>query len=133
MTRIPLPESGELSIPVESLVTVVDQRIYDIYWKRVSVGPIMPLMSHASNVDVIGAARLVEPGTHLTHPPPDFYAPHAYTSRSYVDVPPSQGERYVAANTVGGGVMRRFLGDESIPRSSYAHLSHVSISALFKF
>lgn len=114
-------------IEASTLVQHVSQRIYDRYWARVSVGAIMPSLSHAGNVDFIGAANLNDPAFKLPYAPPPFYAPGEYIAQSDFIIPPRHGERVVEVPLSGGDTITMPLGDELISIDTREVLSNVSI------
>jgi hypothetical protein len=114
-------------IDADTLVQQVSQRIYDQYWARVSIGAIMPTLSHAGNVDFIGPARLSDPTVKLPHPPPPFYAPGQYTTEPHLDIPSKHGERTVEVPLSGGEIVAMPLGEGLIPVDTRDDLSIVSI------
>lgn len=114
-------------IDADTLVQQVSQRRYDQYWARVSIGAIMPTLSHAGNVDIIGAARLSDPAVRLPYPPPPFYAPSGYITQPDIDIPSRHGERIVEVPLSGGETVTMPLGEGLIPVVTRDELSIVSI------
>ena len=89
-------------IEVTTLVQQVTQRIYDQYRARVSVGDIIPPLSHAANADFVGPARISDPTVQLPYPPPPFYAPAEYITHAHIDKPSRHGERQVEVAIIWG-------------------------------